>query len=132
MTVVPEPAESTGESAAAPEEGSPDAESGGRATTLNLALALLAILAVAVGGYALGRGSGEDLASARDGGASAGREAGLRTGRRAGYALGLAAARAGKDREAYADAYREAYERAFESKGLYPPKPGEIELAGAP
>jgi hypothetical protein len=93
-----------------------------------VAAILLASIAVGVGAYLLGKGSGADVEQARLEGAAAGRQAGAIAGVSSGYPAGFARGRQKAFRDAYVPAYRLYFKRAFEQAGLDPPTNDQIEV----
>jgi len=91
-------------------------------------LVVLAALAVGVGTYALGKGSGEDLAEAQKLGAVEGTAAGQSAGKAQGLHSGLKAGRKAGLRETYPGAYRQAYVEAFTQRGLDAPGNASIKV----
>ena len=85
-------------------------------------------LLVAAGGYLLGKGSGDDLDTARLEGEFAGRKAGAVAGATQGYAAGFKKGRDLAFRKAYSASYKRNYRRAYESAGMDPPKPENIQV----
>jgi hypothetical protein len=88
----------------------------------------LAVIALGVGGYVVGAGSGEDLDRARADGAAAGREHGAARGRERARAEGIERGRDQGYETGYETAYRRAYRAQFEEAGLEPPN--HVRLAG--
>lgn len=95
-------------------------------------LAAAGIVAVALligaGGYLLGKGTGDDLDTARLEGEFAGKRDGAIAGATRGYAAGF---RKGRDlafRKSYAASYRRNYRRAYENAGMDPPRAKDIEV----
>lgn len=104
------------------DEGSSEPTTAPRRTRLALVLAVLVVAAFGAGGYALGRGSGEDLEQARAEGVSAGEARGSEAGKRRGYAAGRKAGRQKGFEQSYPSSYRKAYAQAFEDANLRPPE----------
>ena len=92
----------------APEQPTPSRR---RAIVATAAVAIVA--AAGVGGYLIGRSSGQDLEAVRAAGASAGKAAAARDGREEGYAQGLRLGRKRGYEAAFPEAYRAAYARQF-------------------
>lgn len=93
--------------------------------SLLLAVALL----VGIGGYAVGRSSGEDLDSARAAGRTAGAIQGTQRGKKLGYATGYRKGRSAGYTASYPAAYREAYRAAYADSGLTAPARRAIEVS---
>ncbi len=95
-----------------------------------LAVAGIAAIALLVGaaGYVLGKGSGENLDTARLQGEFAGRKAGAVAGATKGYAAGFKKGRDIAFQKSYAASYRRNYIRAYEEAGMEAPKPEDIEV----
>ncbi len=83
---------------------------------------------VGVGGYVVGKSSGDDLDTARLEGEFAGKRTGAVEGATSGYAAGFKKGRDLAFRKSYASSYRRNYIRAYEDVGMEPPKPGDIEV----
>ena len=84
---------------------------------------ILAVLALAAGGYAVGTASGADVEAARQEGKAAGFERGRDAGARAGRAAGIKTGRRRGYRRTYRRAYRSAYakgEARVEAQGAIP------------
>ena len=105
--------------------GSPD---GVLKRIATVAAIVVASLAVGVGTYLLGKGSGADVEQARVEGEIAGREAGAIEGAAEGYSAGFRRGREAGFRNAYVPAYRLYYKRAFEQAGLDVPTNKEIDV----
>lgn len=89
---------------------------------------ILATFLLGVGGYSIGRGSGEDLEAARAAGQAAGAKTGTARAISRGFSAGL---RKGKKRgfdRAFPAAYKSGYLRAFESAGLEPPAKNQVKV----
>ena len=95
-----------------------------------LAAAGIVVIALlfAAGGYLLGKGSGDDLDTARLEGEFAGRKAGAVAGATKGYAAGFKKGRDLAFRKSYSASYKRNYRRAYESAGMDPPKPENIQV----
>ncbi|HTU14007.1 MAG TPA: hypothetical protein VMF31_02295 [Solirubrobacterales bacterium] len=93
-----------------------------------VAAILLACLAVGIGAYALGKGSGDDVDVARIEGEAAGRQAGAIEGATRGYAAGFVKGRDAGFAKTYEDAYRRSFKRAFEQAGLEVPSDKDIDV----
>ena len=93
-----------------------------------VALVVSACLLVGVGGYLIGKGTGDDLDAARQEGELAGRQAGAIQGASEGYPAGFRKGRARGFRKAYVRAYRIYYIRAYEQAGQDPPPANKIEV----
>lgn len=89
---------------------------------------LLASLAVGIGAYALGKGSGDDVDVAKLEGEAAGKQAGAIEGASQGYAAGFTKGRDAGFKKAYEPAYRLSFKRAFEQAGLDVPSDKDIEV----
>lgn len=89
-----------------------------------VAIALL----VGAGGYFIGKGSGDDLDTARLEGEFAGKRAGAIAGSTKGYATGFKKGRDIAFRKSYSASYRRNYRRAYENAGMDPPKAEDIEV----
>lgn len=89
---------------------------------------IVAALLIAAAGYLLGKGSGEDVDTARLQGEFAGRKAGAVAGATKGYAAGFKKGRDLAFRKSYAASYRRNYIRAYEDAGMDPPKARDIEV----
>jgi hypothetical protein len=76
----------------------------------------------ALGGYFLGKSSGEDLQAARLAGERAGQQAGAASGAEKGYAQGFTQGRKKGYRNAYESAYRKTYRQALRDAGFSPSK----------
>lgn len=95
---------------------------------LALVGAIVLIVAVGVGGYVVGRSSGEDLDRARIEGAEAGRADGADAGAKRGYAEGLKVGRKRGYEQTYSSAYRSAFRQAFANADLEAPQ--DIKVVG--
>ena len=85
--------------------------------------AILAVLAFAAGGFAVGTASGADVEAARHHGKAAGSERGRDAGAHAGRAAGIKTGRRRGYRRTYRRAYRSAYangEARVEAQGAIP------------
>lgn len=102
-------------------------KSGGGPVVGVLAIAAAA-LAVGLVAFFLGKGTGDDVDTARLEGAAAGRQAGAIEGASAGYAKGFQKGRDAGFRKTYEDAYKLNFKRAFEQAGLDPPTGDEIDV----
>ena len=95
-------------------------------------LAVAGIVAIAglvgAGGYVIGKGSGDDLDTARLEGEFAGKRAGAIEGATSGYAAGFKKGRDIAFRKSYSASYRRNYIRAYEDVGMEAPKPKDIEV----
>jgi hypothetical protein len=87
-----------------------------------VAAVLLAIAALGVGAYLVGRSTGADLNAAREAGATAGKRHGTAVGRTQGYAEGFKEGHDKAFEKAFADTFRKAYRQAFKDAGLPPPR----------
>ena len=92
------------------------------------AIALLVAAALGVGGYLVGKSSGEDLDAARAEGAAAGQKAGTTKGTAAGYEVGFRKGREAGFEATYAPAFRKNYSEAYEDAGLEAPAKNEIKV----
>lgn len=86
------------------------------------------VLLFGAAGYVLGKGSGEDVDSARLEGEYAGRKAGAVAGATKGYAAGFKKGRDAAFEKSYAASYRRNYRRAYEKAGMEVPKAKDIEV----
>lgn len=86
------------------------------------------ILMVGAAGYLIGKGTGEDIDSARLEGEFAGRKAGAVEGAVKGYAAGFKRGRDIAFEKAYSASYRRNYRRAYEEAGMDPPKAKNIQV----
>ena len=93
-----------------------------------VALVLLAFVAIAIGGYAIGASQVGDGDSARQAGADAGEQRGAALGTREGYGKAFRSAREQAFGPAYRDAYRAAYLGAFDRADLA--APGHVPVSG--
>ena len=115
-------------------DGSASPSSEGRTVEVSLrsvrfgALAVLAALAIGVGGYLIGKGTGEDLDAARVEGATAGKRAGAAKGSAKGFSVGFKNGRETAYKKKYGRAYKKSYAKAFEEAGLEPPKARDIDV----
>ena len=101
-----------------------------RLSTLALIIAaLVAALALGVGGYFYGKSTGEDLDAARTQGAEAGRAKGAAKGAVEGYAAGFKKGREVGFAHAYPKAYRTSYAKAFDDAGLDAPDVQDIPVS---
>ncbi|MDQ2630220.1 MAG: hypothetical protein M3Y75_04475 [Actinomycetota bacterium] len=101
-----------------------------RFSTIGLvATVLAAALAIGVGAYFIGRGTGEDLEAARTAGAQAGHRKGAAIGAAEGYAMGFKRGREAGFKRTYPKAYRKSYAKAFEEAGLEAPEAREIKVS---
>ena len=89
---------------------------------------LVVALMVGAGGYLIGKGSGDDLDTARLEGEFAGKQAGAVAGATRGYAAGFKKGRDIAFRKAYSASYKRNYRRAYEQAGMDPPKAEDIEV----
>jgi hypothetical protein len=98
-----------------------------------VAAIVVLVLAVGagVGGYFVGKSSGEDLDAARAEGEVAGEKEGAAEGAEEGFAAGFKEGREKGFDETYADAYRSAYQRAFKEEDLDPPAEDKIDVPDA-
>lgn len=106
-----------------------EAERPGASRNRVAVLAVCAFLltgAAGVGGYFVGKSTGEDLDAARDAGVAAGQRKGAAVGSKQGYEIGFKKGRERGYEQTFDDAYRGAYRKAFEDAGLDPP--GNIEV----
>ena len=85
-------------------------------------------LLVGAGGYFIGKGSGDDLDTARLEGEYAGKRAGAIAGATRGYATGFKKGRDIAFRKSYSASYKRNYRRAYEEAGMDPPKAEDIEV----
>ncbi len=110
-------------SAAPPREATGRTENGRARTRTAVFVSAVVLLAagLGVGGYFLGRSTGENLDAARAAGAAAGQNRGAAKGAAQGYAVGLKAGRKAGYGQTYPTAYRKAYRKAFEDAGLSAP-----------
>ncbi len=96
------------------------------------ALVVAGIVAVALvggtAGYLAGKGSGDDVDSARLEGEFAGRRAGAIAGATKGYAAGFKQGRDAAFGRSYSSSYRRNYRRAYENAGVEAPKHKDIEV----
>jgi hypothetical protein len=100
-----------------------------RVSTLVTAACLFVVaIAIGVGAYLIGKGSGEDLDAAHVAGAEAGQSKGVAAGTARGYAVGFKRGREKAFERAYAPAYRESYTAAFEEAGLEAPTSEQIAI----
>jgi hypothetical protein len=76
-------------------------------------MATVAVLGVGLGGYAVGKSSGEDLSAARSAGQQQGRDRGIKRGAEVGTQDGFSAGRRAGFRHSYKTAYRAAYRKAL-------------------
>ena len=88
----------------------------------------LACLVAGVGAYFLGKGSGDDVDTARLEGAAAGKQAGAIEGAATGYSSGFQKGRDEGFNKSYIPAYRINYKRAFEQAGLDVPDSEDIDV----
>jgi len=116
-----------------PEEVDPPGESPERKTleiplkTLGLlAGVILVAVAVGIGAYFYGKGTGEDLDAAREKGAKAGKTKGTAKGTAEGLAVGLKRGRERGFNRTYAPAYKKGYAQAFTDSGLEAPAAADI------
>lgn len=89
---------------------------------------VIVCVAVGIGAYLIGKGSGEDIDSARVSGRAAGREAGAIKGATEGYAKGF---KKGRDRgflKSYRANYKGYFKRAFKEAGLDVPPDNQIDI----
>lgn len=93
-----------------------------------IAAIVLAALAVGIGAYAIGKGSGDDVDTARIEGEAAGKQAGAIEGASRGYAAGFVKGRDIGFRKTYEEAYRLNFKRAFEQAGLDVPSDKDIDV----
>ena len=93
-----------------------------------VAAIVIASLIVGVGAYFLGKGTGDDVDTARLEGAAAGKQAGAIEGASKGYAEGFQKGRDAGFEKAYIPAYKLHYKRAFEQAGLDAPKDEDIDV----
>ncbi|MBK5233360.1 MAG: hypothetical protein JJE13_10320 [Thermoleophilia bacterium] len=89
---------------------------------------VIAALVVGVGAFFLGKGTGDDVDTARLEGAAAGKQAGAIEGASKGYAAGFQEGRDAGFEKAYIPAYKLNYKRAFEQAGLDAPADDEIDV----
>lgn len=95
-----------------------------------LAVAGISVVTLMVGaaGYFLGKGSGEDVDTARLTGEFAGKKEGAIAGATQGYAAGFRKGREAAFRKSYAASYRRNYIRAYRNAGMDPPDAKRIEV----
>lgn len=105
----------------------PRHEIDGQKVLAGAGVAAVALL-IASGGYLLGKGSGDDLDTARLEGEFAGRKAGAVAGATKGYAAGFKRGRDLAFERSYSASYRRNYRRAYENAGMDPPKAADIEV----
>lgn len=105
----------------------PRNEIDGQKVLLGAGILLIALM-VGAGGYLLGKGSGDDVDTARLQGEFAGKQAGAIAGATKGYAAGFAKGRDLAFRASYAASYRRNYRRAYENAGMDPPDAKNIEV----
>lgn len=98
-----------------------------RSLMIGLVVVLLAI-ALGVGGYFVGKGTGEDLDAARAQGATAGKKAGTLKGTKQGFKAGFRKGKSKGYEKAYGPAYKSSYVKAYEDAGLDAPAKSEIEV----
>ncbi len=103
------------------------AELTGRSTMIGLGVVLLAV-ALGVGGYFVGKGTGEDLEVARAEGTAAGKKMGTLKGTKQGFKTGFRRGNARGYDKAYGPAYKSSYVKAYEDAGLGAPAKSEIEV----
>lgn len=84
--------------------------------------ALVALIAVGIGGYAIGASQVVDVGEAEHAGMVEGQERGTPVGAREGYASAFASARERTFEAAYREAYRRAYLAEFEKADLAAPR----------
>ena len=103
-----------------------------------VAAIVVASLVVGIGAYFLGKGTGDDVDTARLEGAAAGKQAGAIEGASKGYAEGFQKGRDAGFEKAYIPAYKLNYKRAFEQAGLDAPtgrrhrRPGAVKKQVTP
>ncbi|HMT05900.1 MAG: hypothetical protein KDB48_04705 [Solirubrobacterales bacterium] len=105
----------------------PRHEIDGQKVLAGAGIAAVALL-IAAGGYLLGKGSGDNLDTARLEGEFAGRKAGAVAGATKGYAAGFKKGRDLAFERSYSTSYRRNYRRAYENAGMDPPKAASIEV----
>lgn len=94
-----------------------------------LGAGILAVsLMVGSAGYLLGKGTGDDLDTARLEGEFAGKRDGAIEGATRGYAAGFKKGRDLAFRKSYSASYRRNYQRAYEAAGMDPPRAKDIEV----
>jgi hypothetical protein len=92
-----------------------------------LIVVVIALL-LGVGGYLIGKESGEDLDQARSFGEAAGIQEGREKGQQKGLKAGFDVGRTAGFNRTYGPAYRRAYRRQFDEAGLEAPGVKEIEV----
>lgn len=105
----------------------PRKEIDGRKVLAGAGVLVLALM-IGTAGFFLGRGSGDDLDTARLQGEFEGRKAGAIEGASEGYAAGFKKGRDIAFRKSYEASYRRNYIRAYEEAGMDPPKAKDIEV----
>lgn len=105
----------------------PRKEIDGRKVLAGAGVLVLALM-IGTAGFFLGRGSGDDLDTARLQGEFEGRKAGAIAGASEGYAAGFKKGRDVAFRKSYEASYRRNYIRAYEEAGMDPPKAKDIEV----
>ncbi len=111
-----------------PKVPTPSVSKPANGSVLGVVAIVIAALAVGVGAFFLGKGTGDDVDTARLEGDAAGRQAGAIEGAAAGYAAGFQKGRDAGFSKAYVPAYKLNYKRAFEQAGLDAPTSDEIDV----
>ena len=89
---------------------------------------LIVAIGLGVGGYFVGKGTGEDLESARAEGQAAGKKSGTAKGTAQGFKRGFKKGKAKGYEKSFGPAYKDSYIKAYEEAGLDPPDKKEIEV----
>lgn len=94
----------------------------------SVATVIAGLIAIGLGGYAIGASQVGDAGSAQQEGADAGEERGAAVGAREGYESAFRSARKRAFEQAYDQAYAAAYREAFESSDLAAPR--QVKVSG--
>lgn len=119
-----------------PEAAAPSSNASGQPRELTVTVrsvmiaagVILASAVLGIGGYLVGKGTGEDMDAARSEGQAAGKKAGTSKGTARGFKVGFKRGKEKGYERAFAPAFKNGYVKAFEDAGLAAPKKKEIEV----